>query len=182
VALGEGQTLGVCAAAPGERPPVIDVHMHAIATPPDLVIAELDAQNVVAVVLSSLALPRTREWAARDPRFMPSLAFREAVCPTCRPFTFAWAIPFCSKRCWSGGPRSATRRLPREQFHEYLRALMRANLGDRLMFGSDAAGPGAVAPSIDGITSAAFLSDGQRRAILCDNAARFFRLTTRPGG
>lgn len=57
---------------------------------------------------------------------------------------------------------------------------MRANLGDRLLFGSDAAGPGAVGPSIDGITSATFLTEGQKRAILCGNAARFFRLTTRP--
>ena len=70
---------------------------------------------------------------------------------------------------------------PREQFHEYLRSLMRANLGDRLMFGSDAAGPGALGPSIEGITSAAFLNDREKRAILCENAARFFRLTPRPG-
>jgi predicted TIM-barrel fold metal-dependent hydrolase len=70
---------------------------------------------------------------------------------------------------------------PREQFHEYLHSLMRANLGERLMFGSDAAGPGAVGPSIEGIESAAFLSDSQKRAVLCENAARFFRLTTRPG-
>jgi len=48
------------------------------------------------------------------------------------------------------------------------------------MFGSDGAGPGALGPSIDGITSATFLSDGQKRAILCDNAARFFRLTAGP--
>ena len=70
---------------------------------------------------------------------------------------------------------------PREQFHEYLRSLMRANLGSRLMFGSDAAGPGALGPSIEGITSASFLSDSEKRAILCENAARFFRLTRRPG-
>jgi uncharacterized protein len=57
---------------------------------------------------------------------------------------------------------------------------MRANLGERLMFGSDAAGPGALGPSIEGITSAPFLSDAQKRAILCDNAARFLRLTNRP--
>jgi predicted TIM-barrel fold metal-dependent hydrolase len=69
---------------------------------------------------------------------------------------------------------------PREEFHEYVRSLMRANLGDRLMFGSDAAGPGALGPSIEGITSASFLSDAQKRAILCGNAARFFRLTQRP--
>jgi hypothetical protein len=50
---------------------------------------------------------------------------------------------------------------------ENVRGLMRANLGDRLMFGSDAAGPGAVGPSLEGI-------------ILCENAARCFRLRARP--
>lgn len=69
---------------------------------------------------------------------------------------------------------------PRKQFHDYLRSLMRANLGSRLMFGSVAAGPGAIGPSLEGITSATFLSDAERRAIVCDNAARFFRLSTRP--
>ena len=68
---------------------------------------------------------------------------------------------------------------PRGEFHEYLRALMRANLGRRLMFGSDAAGPGAVTAGIAGITSATFLSQTQRRDILCDNAARFYRLDAR---
>jgi hypothetical protein len=61
----------------GERQPIIDVNMHATAAPPDPVIAELDAHNVVAVVLSSLML-RARGWTARDPRFIASLAFREA--------------------------------------------------------------------------------------------------------
>ena len=64
---------------------------------------------------------------------------------------------------------------PRGQFHDYLRALMRANLGARLMFGSDAAGPGAVTAGIQGITSATFLTRLERRDILCDNAARFYR-------
>jgi predicted TIM-barrel fold metal-dependent hydrolase len=53
---------------------------------------------------------------------------------------------------------------------------MRADLGKRLMFGSDAAGPGAVTAGLAGITSAAFLSQSERRDILCDNAARFHRL------
>lgn len=47
------------------------------------------------------------------------------------------------------------------------------------MFGSDAAGPGAVTASIAGITSAGFLSRAERRDILCDNAARFYRLDTK---
>ena len=70
---------------------------------------------------------------------------------------------------------------PREQFHDYLRNLMHANLGDRLMFGSDAAGAGALGPSIEGVKAATFLTDRQQRAIFCENAARFFRLEKRPG-
>ena len=264
------QTAGVCAPAVGERPPIIDVHMHAVAAPPDSVITELDAHNVIAVVLSSLMLPRTQEWVARDRRFVPSLAFREASIPveTVRGLVqrrtvvalgelgFAYAglrpddpslepyyalaeeldVPVAMHMAGGGLPDvpafrarlgdpllledvlvrhpklrvnlmhaglpflegtlaimrrypqvfadlskiSDANAYPREQFHEYLRSLMRANLGDRLMFGSDAAGPGALGPSIDGITSATFLSDGQKRAILCENAARFFRLTMRP--
>ena len=244
--------------------------MHAIAAPPDPVIAELDAHNVVAVVLSSLVLQRTRDWTARDARFIPSLAFREGSIPldqardlvqrrTVMAFGelgFAYAglrpddpslepyfalaeeldVPVAIHMTGGGLPDVPAFRVrlgdpllleevlvrhpklrvnlmhaglpflegtlaimrrypqvyadlskisdanayPREQFHEYFRSLMRANLGDRLMFGSDAAGPGALGPSIDGITSATFLTDQQKRAILCENAARFFRLTTRP--
>jgi predicted TIM-barrel fold metal-dependent hydrolase len=264
------QTTGVCAAAAGERPPIIDVHMHAAGTPPDPVIAELDVHNVIAVVLSSLMFPRTQEWAARDARFIPSLAFRDASIPVenvrglvqrravaaLGELGFAYAglrpddpslepyyalaeeldVPVAIHMAGGGLPDVPAFRVrlgdpmmleevlvrhprlrvnlmhaglpflegtlaimrrypqvfadlskisdagayPREQFHEYLRGLMRANLGDRLMFGSDAAGPGAIGPSIDGITSATFLTEGQKRAILCENAARFFRLTTRP--
>jgi len=47
------QTSGLCIAGAGQRPPVIDVHMHAIATPPDAIMAELDTHNVVAVVEGS---------------------------------------------------------------------------------------------------------------------------------
>ena len=65
---------------------------------------------------------------------------------------------------------------PRGEFHDYLRALMRAHLGERLMFGSDAAGSGALTAGIEGIASATFLTRSQRRDILCDNAARFYRL------
>jgi predicted TIM-barrel fold metal-dependent hydrolase len=271
VALAQRQPIGVCVAATGEQPPVIDVHMHAMPTPPEAVIAELNTHNVVAVVLSSLVLQRTQEWAARDPRFIPSLAFREANVPidTVRDLVqrhavtalgelgFAYAglrpddpslapyfalaeeldVPVAIHMTGGGLPDVPAFRVrlgdplsleeilvrhpklrvnlmhaglpflegtlaimrrypqvyadlskisdanayPREQFHDYLRSLMRANLGDRLMFGSDAAGPGALGPSLEGITSAAFLNDRQKRAILCENAARFFRLTTRPG-
>jgi predicted TIM-barrel fold metal-dependent hydrolase len=264
------QTAGVCVPAAGERPPIIDVHMHATAASPDPVIAELDRHHVIAVVLSSLMLPRTQEWAARDARFIPSLAFRDASIPVERvrdllqrrtavalgELGFAYAglrpddpslepyfalaeeldVPVAIHMAGGGLPDVPAFRVrlgdpllleevlvrhpklrvnvmhaglpfldgtlaimrryprvyadlskisdanayPREQFHEYLRSLMRAQLGGRLMFGSDAAGPGALGPSIDGITSASFLSDAEKRAILCGNASEFFRLTARP--
>jgi uncharacterized protein len=267
----QDQAAGVCAPAVGGRPPIIDVHMHAVGTPVDPVIAELDAHNVIAVVLSSLTLRRTQEWAARDARFIPSLAFRDASLPVddvrdllqrrtvaaLGELGFAYAglrpddpslepyfalaesldVPVAIHLAGGGLPDVPAFRVrlgdpllleevlvrhprlrvnvmhaglpflestlailrryprvyadlskisdanayPREQFHEYLHSLMRANLGDRLMFGSDAAGAGALGPSIEGITSATFLGDAEKRAILCGNAARFFRLTARPG-
>jgi hypothetical protein len=68
--------------------------------------------------------------------------------------------------------------LPRAEFHAYLRALVGAGLGDRLMFGSDQmVWPEAIAMAIEGIESADFLTPEQKRAILYDNAARFLRLT-----
>ena len=269
-AFAQRQAADVCMPAAGERPPIIDVHMHATGKPADPVIAELNDHNVIAVVLSSLTLARTQDWAARDARFIPSLAFREANIPveTVRGLVqartvsalgelgFAYAglrpddpslepyfalaeeldVPAAIHMAGGGLPDVPAFRVrlgdpllleevlvrhprlrvnvmhagmpflegtlaimrryplvyadlskisdanayPREQFHEYLRSLMRANLGDRLMFGSDAAGPGALGSSIDGITSATFLTDRQKRAILCENAARFFRLTARP--
>ena len=244
--------------------------MHAVANGLDKVIAELDANNVIAVVVSSLRLPLTQEWAARDARFLPSLAFRDASMPLAtardllqrhvvnglgelgfqyaglRPddpsldayFTLAEELDVPVAIHMAGGglqnePAFRTRlgdpllleevlvrhpqlrvsimhaglpflegtlaimrrypqvyadlskisdpnAYPREQFRDYLQGLMRAHLGDRLMFGSDAAGPGALGPSIEGITSAAFLTPAQQRAILCENAARFFRLSARP--
>jgi hypothetical protein len=67
--------------------------------------------------------------------------------------------------------------IPRAEFHEHLRRLVQTGLGDRLMFGSDQMRwPEAIGMAIEGIESAAFLSPAQKRAILCDNAARFLRL------
>jgi len=65
----------------------------------------------------------------------------------------------------------------REEFHEYLRALMRAGFGKRLMFGSDQmVWPEAIGMAVEGIESASFLTDEQKRDIFYDNAVRFFRL------
>ncbi len=68
---------------------------------------------------------------------------------------------------------------PREDFYRYLRALIDAGFGDRVMFGSDHMNwPGAIERAIDVIREAPFLSASQKRAILYENAARFLRLST----
>jgi len=67
--------------------------------------------------------------------------------------------------------------IPREEFHEYLRDLIRAGLGKRIMFGSDQmVWPEAVGMAIEGIESAQFLSKEQKRDIFYNNAVRFLRL------
>jgi hypothetical protein len=67
--------------------------------------------------------------------------------------------------------------IPREEFHEYLRGLIRAGLGKRVMFGSDQmVWPEAIGMAIEGIESAPFLSQEQKRDIFYNNAARFLKL------
>ena len=66
---------------------------------------------------------------------------------------------------------------PREEFHEYLRTLVRSGFGKRLMFGSDQmVWPEAVGLAVEGIESASFLTEEQKRDIFYNNAVRFFRL------
>ena len=66
---------------------------------------------------------------------------------------------------------------PRETFHNYLRGLMDAGLGKRIMFGSDQMRwPEVIDDAIAAIESAPFLSDEQKRDIFYNNAARFLRL------
>lgn len=66
---------------------------------------------------------------------------------------------------------------PREEFHEYLRALLRSGYGKRLMFGSDQmVWPEAVGLAVEGIESATFLTADQKRDIFYNNAVTFFRL------
>ena len=69
-----------------------------------------------------------------------------------------------------------TRIIPREAFHEYVSALVRAGYGKRLMFGSDGP-PSKRAQTVEAIESASFLTDDQRRDIFYNNAARFLRLS-----
>ena len=67
--------------------------------------------------------------------------------------------------------------IPREEFHEYLRSLIRAGLDKRLMFGSDQmVWPEAIGLAIDGIESADFLTEQQKRDIFYNNAARFLKI------
>lgn len=67
---------------------------------------------------------------------------------------------------------------PRADFYRYLEALVNAGFEDRIMFGSDQmVWPGAIERAIDTINEAPFLTAGQKRAILYDNAARFLRLS-----
>jgi predicted TIM-barrel fold metal-dependent hydrolase len=71
---------------------------------------------------------------------------------------------------------------PRAEFHRYLQRLFEAGYGKRVMFGSDQmVWPEAIGFAIDGIQSAAFLTQEQKRDILHDNAARFLRLGKPPG-
>jgi len=66
---------------------------------------------------------------------------------------------------------------PREEFHYYLKGLLRAGYGKRLMFGSDQLfWPEAIEMAIEGIESADFLTEEQKRDIFYNNAARFLRL------
>ena len=67
--------------------------------------------------------------------------------------------------------------ITREEFHEYLKDLIRAGFGKRLMFGSDQmVWPEAIGMAIEGIESAKFLSKEEKRDIFYNNAARFLKL------
>lgn len=71
--------------------------------------------------------------------------------------------------------------IPRAEFHEYLRRLMQAGFGKRLMFGSDQMfWPDAIGIAVEAIESAPFLSEEEKRDIFYNNAARFLRLGAGP--
>ena len=75
-----------------------------------------------------------------------------------------------SRMNWASATRIA--------FHDYLKSLIDAGLGDRLMFGSDGLGlPEAIGLAIEGINSAEFLTEKQKRDIFYNNAATFLRLS-----
>lgn len=68
---------------------------------------------------------------------------------------------------------------PRAAFYRYLRGIMDAGFGNRVMFGSDAmVWPGVIPRAVAVIEEAPFLSPEQKRDILYNNAARFLRLSS----
>ncbi len=68
--------------------------------------------------------------------------------------------------------------IPRAAFHNYLRRIVEAGFGKRVLFGSDQmVWPEAIEVAIESIETAGFLDRGQKRDILYNNAARFLRLS-----
>jgi predicted TIM-barrel fold metal-dependent hydrolase len=66
----------------------------------------------------------------------------------------------------------------RPAFYRYLRGIVEAGFGNRVMFGSDQmVWPGVIERALAVIEEAPFLSEGQKRDILYGNAARFLRLS-----
>ena len=79
----------------------------------------------------------------------------------------------------SGGAGVALTLLTRARaaFHTYLKELIDAGFGKRIMFGSDQmVWPDAIGLAINGVDQAPFLSPEQKRAIFYNNAAVFLRL------
>ncbi len=67
--------------------------------------------------------------------------------------------------------------LPKKEFYSYFRRLVDAGFSKRIMFGSDQmVWPDAIGQAIETVESAPFLSDKQRRDIMCRNAMTFLRL------
>lgn len=67
--------------------------------------------------------------------------------------------------------------IPRKVFHNYLKNLIDAGLGKRLMFGSDQMiWPETIGMAIEAIESAEFLTEEQKRDIFYNNAVRFLRI------
>ena len=68
--------------------------------------------------------------------------------------------------------------LPKKEFHRYLRTLVEAGFGKRIMFGSDQmAWPETISIAIDNIDAAPYLTEEEKRDIFYNNAARFFRFS-----
>ena len=67
---------------------------------------------------------------------------------------------------------------PRAVFYRFLKGILDAGFGNRVLFGSDQmVWPAAIEKALSAIEQAHFLSFPQQRDILYNNAARFLRLT-----
>ena len=66
--------------------------------------------------------------------------------------------------------------ISRAEYYAYLKRIVDAGYGDRVMFGSDV-GLDNFGTGIEAILAADFLTDGQKRDILYNNAAKFLRLS-----
>jgi hypothetical protein len=67
--------------------------------------------------------------------------------------------------------------IPKEEFYPYFRRLVDAGFSKRIMYGSDQmVWPDAIGRAIETVESAPFLTDEQRRDIMCRNAMIFLRL------
>jgi uncharacterized protein len=70
---------------------------------------------------------------------------------------------------------------PLEEVNRYIERLVKAGFEDRVMYGTDQGGwPGLMAYSISIIQNADYLTPEQKRDILYNNAARFFRIKASP--
>ena len=68
--------------------------------------------------------------------------------------------------------------IPRAEFYAYLKRIVDAGFGQRIMYGSDQMNwPNSTEVGINSIENAQFLSTDQKRDILYNNAARFLRLS-----
>ena len=80
-------------------------------------------------------------------------------------------IPTCM---WRWGTLQIA--ISRAEYYAYLKRIVDAGYGDRVMFGSDV-GLADFGTGIDAIVDADFLTEAQKRDILYNNAARFLRLS-----
>jgi predicted TIM-barrel fold metal-dependent hydrolase len=68
--------------------------------------------------------------------------------------------------------------LPRKEFYQYLKRIVEAGFGDRIMYGSDEMQwPQSIQVSVESILSAPFLNQKQKEDILYNNAAKFLRFS-----
>jgi hypothetical protein len=71
--------------------------------------------------------------------------------------------------CWA---------IPRKEFYHFLKGLVDAGFGDRIMFGSDQmVWPETIGEGIEAVNTASFLTMEQKAAIFYNNAAKFLGLS-----